>query len=287
MLPIIRKSHVRGLRSLRACVNSTSAEVVDTCHAPYTSRDTDLKLLSQFGSCVRQNRGSYVGSRVRLLSSSCVVEQKKSSFTKLAHEGSESGQWALLRRKGYEINPCNSKLHPSVTVEGLEPDSEQEVCVQEAYTPDSVCFGCGPAANDGLKLKSFRSKDGMEALVTIDPKYCAFPGIVNGGIVAALFDCHGNWTAAVSLMDKGCLPKPPLTVVYEMLITHEEPTPPNEELILRSRVIDIQENGGLGSKATVHVDLELLQKSQTGEDSERVIASGSGIFKKLGALRAL
>jgi hypothetical protein len=287
MLPIIRKSHVRVLRSVLACANKTSAELVDACRSPYASLDTDLKLLSQSGLYAKENRGSYLGSPVRLLYSSCVAEQKKSSFTKLAHEGGENGQWALLRRKGYEINPCNSKLHPSVTVEGLEPDSEEEVCVQEAYTPDSMCFGCGPAANDGLKLKSFRSKDGMEAVVTIDPKYCAFPGIVNGGIVAALFDCHGNWTAAVSLMDKGCLPKPPLTVVYEMLITHEEPTPPNEELILRSKVVDIQENGGVGSKATVHVDLALLQKFQTDEDSERVIATGSGIFKKLGALRAL
>jgi hypothetical protein len=41
---------------------------------------------------------------------------------------------------------------------------------------------------------------------------------MNGGVVSALFDCHGNWTAAIALMDKAALPKPPLTLTYEMLV---------------------------------------------------------------------
>lgn len=44
-------------------------------------------------------------------------------------------------------------------------------------------------------------------------------GIINGGVVSALFDCHGNWTAAIALMDKAALPKPPLTLTYEMLVS--------------------------------------------------------------------
>ena len=38
-------------------------------------------------------------------------------------------------------------------------------------------------------------------------------------MVSALFDCHGNWTAAIALMDKAALPKPPLTLTYEMLVS--------------------------------------------------------------------
>jgi len=30
--------------------------------------------------------------------------------------------------------------------------------------------------------------------------------------VSAVFDCHGNWSAAVALMDRACLPRPPLTL---------------------------------------------------------------------------
>ena len=44
-------------------------------------------------------------------------------------------------------------------------------------------------------------------------------GIINGGVVSALFDCHGNWTAAIALMDKAALPKPPLTLTYELLVS--------------------------------------------------------------------
>lgn len=168
---------------------------------------------------------------------------------------------------------------------GIKPEEGHETCVQEAYTPDSQCFGCGQSAPDGLKLRSFRKADGLEAIVKIERKYCAFPGIINGGIISALFDCHGNWTAAVELMDRGCLPKPPLTLTYEMLVTYEEPTPPDEELVLRSSVVDVTEGEELGSKATVQVDLTLHQKLPNGQ--ETLLVRGSGIFKKLGALRAL
>jgi acyl-coenzyme A thioesterase PaaI-like protein len=216
------------------------------------------------------------------------LERSKSTFARhMADEGEHNGQWSLLQQKGYDINPCKSKLHPAVKAEGLEPEDGEEVCVQDAYTPDSTCFGCGPSAPDGLKLQSYRIENGLEARVSIDPKFCAFPGIINGGIVATLFDCHGNWTAAVTLMDKGCLPKPPLTTVAEILIRYEEPTPPNEDLLLRSRVVDVEETGGVGSKATVHVELALLQRMHMGEGGEVTIATGTGIFKKLGALRAL
>ena len=42
-------------------------------------------------------------------------------------------------------------------------------------------------------------------------------------MVSALFDCHGNWTAAIALMDKAALPKPPLTLTYEMLVREQGP----------------------------------------------------------------
>ena len=45
--------------------------------------------------------------------------------------------------QGFAVNPCNSKLHPSFTEAGIEPDSEEELSVQEAYTPESNCWGCG------------------------------------------------------------------------------------------------------------------------------------------------
>ncbi len=41
---------------------------------------------------------------------------------------------------------------------------------------------------------------------------------MNGGAVGGLFDCHGNWTAAIALMDHSSLPKPPLTLTTQVLV---------------------------------------------------------------------
>lgn len=221
-------------------------------------------------------------------------------------------RWGWMVEQGHKINPCNSKLHPAVIEEGIEPEPVEEVSVQEAYTPESSCFGCGPTHPDGLHLRSFRIKDGLEARVSLPSKYCAFPGIINGGILSTLMvcgmaalptlaagceagcavptargglsaavhyeearflgmqrgrlaqlsapdrpggmpahpitrpptsshllspprfshhtilgiathlhcpqDCHGNWTAAVALMDRSFLPNPPLTLTASMLV---------------------------------------------------------------------
>jgi acyl-coenzyme A thioesterase PaaI-like protein len=189
-----------------------------------------------------------------------------------------------LGAQGYDVNPCNSPFHPAVEA-GIEPDHEaEELPVQEAYTPESSCFGCGPSAADGLHLRSFRVAGGMEATVTLDSKYCAFPGIINGGVISALFDCHGNWTAAIALMDRGCLPKPPLTLTYEILVKYLEPTPPDEPLFVRSQIVRVTESGEVGSKATVQVDLTLHRRAG---GTEKLLATATGLFKKLGALRAL
>lgn len=201
------------------------------------------------------------------------------------------------------------RLHPAYVAGEIEVDgAKRELAVQEAYTPDSQCFGCGPAAPDGLGLRSFRDAGGLVARTTIDHKYQAFPGIVNGGIVSALFDCHGNWTAAVALMDRSCLPRPPLTLTAELLVNFREPTPPGVPLIVRSTVARVRESASAGSgKASVQVDLTLHALSEEGggkggeaeggvgaSDSgsssggkETLLATATGIFKKLGALRAL
>jgi hypothetical protein len=43
----------------------------------------------------------------------------------------------------------------------------------------------------GLGLQSFRIPGGLQATVQLPARYKAFPGIINGGIVSTVFDCHG------------------------------------------------------------------------------------------------
>ena len=37
-----------------------------------------------------------------------------------------------------------------------------EKSVQEQYAPNSICFGCGPANEKGLQIKSYRIDNGLE-----------------------------------------------------------------------------------------------------------------------------
>lgn len=68
-------------------------------------------------------------------------------------------------------------------------------------------------------------------------------GILNGGVLSTLLDCHGNWTAAIALMDRSCLPKPPLTLTASMLVrltalpTAQHSTPQQQRIMACSAAV--------------------------------------------------
>lgn len=74
--------------------------------------------------------------------------------------------------------------------------------------------------------------------------------------------------------------------VWLLQVSYKEPSPPDTELIVRSHVVAVRENQnpGLG-KAAVEVDVALLLPQADG--AEKLLVQGTGIFKRLGALRAL
>ena len=115
-----------------------------------------------------------------------------------------------------------------------------EQSLQDRYAPTNACFGCGPANVDGLRIKSF--VHGAEVTCTWQPKkmHEAFPGMLNGGIVGALLDCHCNWTAAFHLMQQSGADHPPCTVTAEYTIKLRRPTPTNAPVLLRATVADLQ-----------------------------------------------
>src|SRR5207253_3488904 len=83
-----------------------------------------------------------------------------------------------------------------------------EKSLQESYAPSMTCFGCGPANEKGLHIRSFPQGD--EVVATFQPETYqeAFPGMLSGGIVGTLLDCHCNWTAAYHLMKQAGLDHP-------------------------------------------------------------------------------
>src|SRR5207245_8519791 len=90
-----------------------------------------------------------------------------------------------------------------------------ERSLQETYAPKMACFGCGPANEKGLHIRSFPRGD--EVIATFNPETYqeAFPGMLSGGIIGTLLDCHCNWTAAYHLMKQAGLDHPPCTVTAD------------------------------------------------------------------------
>ena len=110
--------------------------------------------------------------------------------------------------------------------------------IQETYAPNNACFGCGPANPKGLHVRSFPDGDEVVAEWQASKEYEAFEGMLNGGIIGTLLDCHCNWAAAWHLMKKTGADKPPCTVTAEYSIKLKRPTPTDVPIKLVARVVD-------------------------------------------------
>jgi len=111
-----------------------------------------------------------------------------------------------------------------------------EFCLQERYAPANACFGCGPANAKGLHVRSFPQGDAVIAEWRPEPHHEAFPGVLNGGIIGALLDCHCNWTAAWHLMTLAGVERPPCTVTADYAIVLKRPTPTDGPVSLSARI---------------------------------------------------
>lgn len=114
--------------------------------------------------------------------------------------------------------------------------------LQETLAPNNRCYGCGPANEKGLHIRSFANPaaEGDELVCdwTPEPHHLAFDGIVNGGIIGSILDCHSNWTAAVHLMKKRNASELPATVTSDFHVTLKRPTPMGTTLHMRAHVVE-------------------------------------------------
>jgi acyl-coenzyme A thioesterase PaaI-like protein len=126
-----------------------------------------------------------------------------------------------------------------------------EESLQDRYAPNSVCFGCGPANEHGLRIKS--RVEGGEVVCDWKPQpwHHAFDGILNGGITGAILDCHSNWAAVNAMMARDATEVPPPTVTAEFAVKMLKPTPMEATLHLRAKVAALQ-----GARAVVESTLE-------------------------------
>ncbi len=127
--------------------------------------------------------------------------------------------------------------------------------LQETYAPANICFGCGPANERGLRIRSFVDGDTVVCDWTPSDHHQAFPGMLNGGIVGALLDCHSNWTAAHFLMAASGADEPPCTVTASYSVKLRRPTASDQPVHLEARVVESSDDRAV-------VEAELTSEGQ-------------------------
>ena len=143
-------------------------------------------------------------------------------------------------------------------------EHQHSISVQDKYAPNSICFGCGPANKKGLQIKSFKTEKGLQMEFETKIEHQAFPGIINGGIISTLLDCHGNWAATMALMEQNEDEIPPCTVTATFSLKLRRPTPLDSKLEIIAIVSELSED-----RAKVEMTLEANGK---------ICATGEGLF---------
>lgn len=142
----------------------------------------------------------------------------------------------------------------------------QEKSLQETYAPNGICFGCGVINEKGLRIRSFPSTGGEEVVASwrAEPHHQAFPGMLSGGIIGSLLDCHSNWTAAYFLMKRHGKDAPDCTVTANYSVRLLRPTPSDATIKLVARVTE-------STDTTATVEAELIA-------GDKVCATCKGLF---------
>lgn len=127
------------------------------------------------------------------------------------------------------------------------------IAIQDRYDDAfQVCYGCGARNEHGLQLKSFVDGDRVVARFQPDERQLGVPGVVYGGLIASLVDCHGIATGAAHF-EPDPEGTPPRCVTGALHVDYRRPTPMDGRPIeLSARVVDASER-----KAVVAVEVRV------------------------------
>jgi acyl-coenzyme A thioesterase PaaI-like protein len=112
--------------------------------------------------------------------------------------------------------------------------------LQERYFPELPCFGCGPANERGLQLRSYAAEDDLvRAEFTPWPEHDNGLGFLNGGIIATVLDCHSAAAVTHEAHLRGWPPLPGAALPFVTAgldVRYLRPAPLSEAVSLLARV---------------------------------------------------
>jgi acyl-CoA thioesterase FadM len=123
------------------------------------------------------------------------------------------------------------------------------------------CFGCGALNERGLQIKSHWEGDELVCRWRPPPHYIGHPGVVYGGAIASVVDCHAIWTAMATYcraegIALDAAASPPVFVTGRLTVDYLRPAAIDRPLELRARVVDRSERRSTVACRVLQGDIE-------------------------------
>lgn len=146
-----------------------------------------------------------------------------------------------------------------------------DLSIQERLNPNGTCYGCGPASPDGLHLRSFVDGDDVVATVVVPSKMENGYGIVNGGIVTMILDCHTAAVVVDTIKGFDWEHHPPFLTSH-LDVSLRRPTPIETPLLVVGRLVE---------RRSTELVVEAEIRRPTGEVTAQLIAGWRPVLRKL------
>ncbi len=136
--------------------------------------------------------------------------------------------------------------------------------IQDFYPDDTaICYGCGRNNAHGHHVRSFW--DGTTGTATFMPEeyHTAFPGVVYGGLLASLIDCHSIGIASAAAYDhEGIDPSTQHEITHvtgNLNVNFLKPTPMGVELQLKATIKELTDRKAIVTCSVYANDVETVR----------------------------
>ena len=133
------------------------------------------------------------------------------------------------------------------------------------HMPGNICYGCGKDHPEGLKIKSYWEGEEAVCVWNSEDKYQGWKGLLNGGVLATLVDCHCMCTALAGAYkyENRSLDSEPVYrfATGTMTIKYTAPTSNDHPIEIRASIKEIK-----GKKVTM--DFTVFSQGQPTAEGE-------------------
>ena len=121
---------------------------------------------------------------------------------------------------------------------------EEKTAYLQDYMGDNICFGCGSHNHEGLRIKSFWEGEDAVCIWKAEEKHQGWKGLLNGGIMATIIDCHCMATATTYAyrLEERPFDSMPLYryATGTLTVKYVKPTPADKPIKLVAKVKEVK-----------------------------------------------